>query len=193
MQVKTRLPTLAEYLAAFEEQPVEIVDGEIIPMSPGGREQPNVETNTLILLQPYLKEHNWGKVFPEASFVLDGNRRKDWVKNARKPDIAFISKERIEAHNKKYPARSEPWWLAPDLAVESISPTDRFAAINRKVTDYLRYGARIVWLIDPEARTITIYTPDHPLKTLYDDDTLDAEPIIPGWSAPVAALFEEEE
>jgi Uma2 family endonuclease len=134
-----------------------------------------------------VQERGLGKVFVEASFVLDGNPRKRWIKDSRVPDVAFITRERIDAHEAAHP---DPWWLAPDLAVEVISPTDQYESLLQKVADYLRYGVRLVWAINLLTRTVTIHTTELPLgQILRVDDTLDAAPLIEGWSMSVADLF----
>ncbi len=192
MQVDAKLMTVEQYQAEFAKQPIEIVDGEVIPMSPVGRRQPQVMANLADDLGPFVKRENLGRVFSEASYVLDGNRRANWVRGARTPDVSFIRRERIEAHNAEYTDPDEPWWLAPDIAVEVVSPTDPYSAVIGKAADYLRYGVKLVWIIDPQARTVHVHTPDNPMgTTLAGEDTLKAEPVIEGWSMAVAALFEE--
>jgi Uma2 family endonuclease len=182
--------SLDEYESAFAVQAVEVVNGAIIPMSPGGRGQPNVTTNLALSLGLFVQERDPGKVYVEASFVLDGSPRKRWVKDSRVPDVAFVSRERINAHEAAHPDPNDPWWLAPDLAVEVISPTDQYEGLLQKVADYLSYGVRMVWAINPMTRTITIHTSENPLgRTLREGDILDAALLIEGWSMPVVDLF----
>lgn len=191
MQVDAKLMTVEQYQAAFAKQPIEIVDGEVIPMSPAGRRQPKITRRLSRSLDAHASELELGEVYTEASYVLDGDRRTNWVKGARTPDLSFITRERIEAHDAEYTDPDEPWWLAPDIAVEVLSPTDPYSAVIRKVADYLRYGVKLVWIIDPQARTVHVHSPDNPMGyTLTDKDTLKAEPVIQGWSMAVGALFE---
>jgi Uma2 family endonuclease len=190
MQTLVKLPTLADYQAAFAAQPVEVVDGEFVPMTPQGRFQPTVVSNLTQSFGNYVWDHELGQVLVEASYVLDADRRKDWVRGARTPDLSFIRRERVEAHNVEYTNSDEPWWLAPDLAAEVISHTDTYDDLSQKVADYLRSGVHIVWMIDPRRRTVRVHTPDQPTGfTLHDSDTLTAEPPVTGWSMAVAELF----
>lgn len=190
MAVETRVLTVEDYLA-FGDQLIEVVDGEVIEMSPYGKRQPMIMANLQHHLEPFVRERRLGLVLPEASYVLDAERRTRWVKNARTPDVSFITQARVEAHMEEYPDPTEPWWLAPDLAVEVISPTDKAPAILRKLRDYLHYGVRLIWFIDPDARTVTVYTQENPVGVvLSDTEPLTAEPVIEGWSMPAAALFE---
>lgn len=191
MAVETRLLTLEEYLA-YGDQPIEVVDGEIIEMSPSTKRQPLVLRRLNRRLDKYSLENDLGEVFLESSFVLDGEPRRGWVKNARTPDLAFIAKSRYESHEKEHPSEEEPWWIAPDLVAEVISPTDETQDVMRKLRDYLLYGVLIVWLIYPKTKSVVVYTQDNPLgTTLSENDTLAAEPVIPNWSMPVAALFHD--
>lgn len=192
MQVEAQRLTVDEYLA-YGDQPVEVIDGEVVLMAAAHtRGQPNVVTNLFRGLEGFVHKHKMGKVFTEASFVLDGNPRSRWVKGARTPDLSFITLHRIQEHNAKYPA-SDPFWLAPDLAVEVISPTDSYEYLSQKVSDYLRYGVRLVWVIDPAARAVRAHTPDQPLGfTLREGDKLTAEPVVAGWSIKVADLFSDD-
>lgn len=191
MQVGTKYITLAEYLA-YGDQPVEVVAGEVIMAAAHSRRQPNVVTNLFESLQPYVRKNRLGKVFTEASYVLDGDPRSKWVSGARTPDLSFIDLERMVAHNAQHP-EDEPWWLAPDLAAEVISPTDQYGDVSQKVADYLRYGVRLVWVIDPAAKSVRVHSPQEPLgHSLSAADALTAEPVIAGWSMKVADLFSDD-
>lgn len=191
MEIAVKLPTLAEYQAAFAKEPVEIVDGEFIVMAAAhARVHPRVIRKLNRSLDKFVQDHNLGEVFIEASFVLDGNRRKDWVRGARMPDLAFIARERVEKHEAENLDPDEPWWLAPDIAAEVISHTDAYADLSQKVADYLRFGVQIVWMIDPRQRIVRVHTPAQPTGfTLHEADTLKAEPLVAGWSLSVADLF----
>jgi Uma2 family endonuclease len=193
MQVGTRYITLKEYLS-YGDQPVEVVNGEVIMTAAAHtRRQPNVVTNLFGALHPYVRKNRLGKVFTEASYVLDGDPRSNWVVGARTPDLSFITRERIDAHNAAHPSLDEPWWLAPDLAVEIFSPTDSHTEVSQKVADYLSYGVRLVWVIEPAVSSVRVYSPDEPLgHTLGDKDKLTAAPLIEGWSMKVADLFSED-
>jgi Uma2 family endonuclease len=192
MDIQARVISVQDYVA-FGDQPVDIVDGEVILMAAAHtRRQPNVVTNLFRKLDPFVHRHKLGKIFTESSFVLDGDPRSKWVRGARTPDLAFISRERIESHNAEHPDPDEPWWLAPDLAVEVISPTDRYDYLSQKVADYLRFGVKLVWVIDPTTRTVRVHIREEPLgHSLSEKEKLTAEPMIAGWSMKVADLFVE--
>jgi Uma2 family endonuclease len=81
--------------------------------------------------------------------------------------------------------------VAPDLVVEVISPDDRAGGVNQKVQEWLEAGVRLVWLIDPEARTVFAYHRDRPATAdiVREADTLTGDPVLPGFAVPAADLF----
>jgi Uma2 family endonuclease len=79
--------------------------------------------------------------------------------------------------------------IAPDLAVESVSPNDTYEEVEVKVGEYLRAGVRLVWVISPETRTLLVRRPDKTATTLDTTDTLGGEGVIPGFTCLVGDLF----
>ncbi len=183
------LMTVEEFFDRYTDQPAEIVNGEVLLMSPNTRPPMDVAGPLYASLLSYTRQGSLGKVTIETAFVLDADERTDWVHHARQPDVAFVAQERIGPHNEKF-GKAGPWRLAPDLAVEVISPTDRYSDITQKIGDYLRYGVRVIILIDPQTQTVRVITSDNPDgRTLHEGDVLSGDPVLPGWSMPVAELF----
>jgi Uma2 family endonuclease len=79
--------------------------------------------------------------------------------------------------------------LAPDLAVEVLSPGDRPGEVLAKVGDYLDAGARLVWVVDPERRLVRVYRADGTESILMERDTLDGEDVLPRFTCPLAAIW----
>jgi Uma2 family endonuclease len=79
--------------------------------------------------------------------------------------------------------------VKPDIAIEIASPDDRPTRIADKLAFYLRAGVSIVWLIDPDDRTVSVYRPGEPARVLGVGDVLDAKPVLSSFELPVAALF----
>ena len=89
---------------------------------------------------------------------------------------------------KPRPSEGEPGgWVrdAPDVAVEVLSPSDTSSAVHQKVLEYLEAGARLVWLVDPEARTVTVHRPDGSANVLREHETLTGEGVLGGFSVEV--------
>jgi Uma2 family endonuclease len=107
----------------------------------------------------------------------------------RIPDVAFTSWERLPG--RRQPAEPVPL-LAPDLAVEVLSASNTPGEMTRKREDYFQAGVRLVWEIDPDARTVAVYTaPVSPVQTLSEVETLDGGAVLPGFALPLAQLFGE--
>jgi Uma2 family endonuclease len=102
----------------------------------------------------------------------------------RGPDVAFWSKERLPTP----PAEGYPS-VAPDLVVEVLSPSDLFPRVLRKVQQYLKAGVRMVWVLVPEDRSVTVCRPGEEQRILSENETLDGADVLPGFTCPVAELF----
>jgi len=103
----------------------------------------------------------------------------------RAPDIAFVSNDRLP----RDPYAPAYWRFAPDLAVEILSPSNRAADMQRKVLEYLDAGSRLVWVIDPGARTAVAYRSRTDIQLLGPEEALHGVDVLPGFHLPLARLF----
>ena len=87
------------------------------------------------------------------------------------------------------PDPSKFWPGPPDLAVEVLSPEDRASEVSAKVGDYLDAGAVLVWVVDPESRTVSAYGGIQSVRVYRADDELSAEDLLPGFRLKLADLF----
>lgn len=132
-------------------------------------------------LSAHARRHQLGVVLGgDSGFILA--RKPDTV---RGPDVAFVSKERVEEHGDSVRAFSG----APDLAVEVLSPSNTPAAMHAKVADYLAAGTRRVWVVDPEAQAVTVYASLLGPDRLGEIDTLSGDDVVPGFQVRVSELF----
>lgn len=100
------------------------------------------------------------------------------------PDVAYF-RETL-----KYDELNPKWGeIPPVLAIEVLSPNDRHALVNEKIEDYLQGGVKIVWLVDPEDKIVTVYRPDQSLKVMKRSDELTGGTDLPGLSLKVADIF----
>ena len=123
----------------------------------------------------------WGEIYAAGTGFVIGTA-PDTV---RAPDVSFVSRERAEATAEErgfFPG-------APDLAVEVISPNDRYSEIEEKVSDWLRAGTQMVVVIDPHQRTATVYRAPDDICILTEGDMLDGGDVVPGWKMPLADVF----
>ena len=158
----------------------ELVRGELRKMAPAGSEHGDISADMHVSLHLYVRANNLGRTrIAEPGFVLE--RDPDSV---RAPDVAFVRQERIEAIGRT----TRYWPEAPDLAIEVISPNDRYTQVNEKVADYLAAGTRMVVVVNPRNRTVNVHTPDNTI-TLTMGDTLDGGDVVPGWQMPLSEIF----
>jgi Uma2 family endonuclease len=102
----------------------------------------------------------------------------------RGPDVAYFTD--AQAFHDLHPKYGEH---PPVLAVEVLSPEDRVNRVLRKVDDYLNNGVQVVWLIDPEDRTVRVVRPGQPPATLAADQEIDGADALPGFRCPVRDFF----
>jgi Uma2 family endonuclease len=160
----------------------ELVNGEIREMVPTGGEHGEVGGDLFGPMWSFNHAHKLGRLTTaETGFVL--GIRPDGKADVRAPDIGFVSIERAPQ-----PFGSKYVPMAPDLAVEVVSPGDKDWEIDEKIDDYLRYGVRLIWVVRPASKTVTVYRGNN-MKRLTVDDTLDGEDVLPGFAIKVSEIF----
>ena len=147
-------------------------------MASAGSVHGRIAMNVAWSLTGHVKTHDLGVVFAaETGFKMTSD--PDTV---RVPDAAFVRRERVEAVGE-----IEGYWPeAPDLAVEVISPNDRFAEVEEKVAYWLAAGTRMVLVVNPQGRTITVRVSEGEARIPSEGEVLDGADVVPGWTLPVA-------
>ncbi len=177
-----RLVTAEEFARIpDDDHRYELVEGRVIRMSPPGSRHAVLTTRFAVLLSQHVDTFGLGVVLTSGGFKLATD--PDTV---REPDVAFVRQQRI-------PETGIPnsFWPGPaDLAVEIRSPGDRRSDAAAKVTDYLRRGVGLIWVVDPKKRTVTVHRAGMPSTTLGIGDTLDAGDTMPGFLCPVRRIFD---
>lgn len=178
--VATRHVTTDEFAAMPLEGVWELIDGEPVEMMASGGNSGWTSGIVFAALLNHVRAHQLGWVFPpETGFILFPDR--DTV---RSPDAAFVARDRME----KPPRGFVP--LAPDLAVEVLSPSDRMVEALSKITMYLEAGGWLVWLVDPESRSVTIFKGDSAPSVMKEGDTLSGGNVLPEFALPVSNIFD---
>lgn len=182
---------LDQWSEYFDEAPFEVIDGEIVPMHPPSLKHVWISQSILFAIYDYLKEHPLGQVWQDnTTYVLESDASGQWIKGSKVPNVSFIMQHRIDAHQALHREEPPAWWLAPDLAVEVVSPNDKHRALMRKVADYLHYGTQQVCGGDPQNRTIRVHTATNPDgTTLHNSDTLRGDPLLPDFALSVATIL----
>jgi Uma2 family endonuclease len=158
----------------------ELLDGVLVEVSPPGERHGAVTGNIYHLLRTHVDAHGPGRVLTEIGIYL--GRNPDRV---RAPDVCFIAGEYIPAGAAPVGFRDR----VPDLIVEVVSPFDRPGEVEQKVAEWLRAGARLVWAVYPESRSVRVHRGGEPVQVLTEADTIDAEPVLPGFRAAVRDFF----
>jgi len=128
----------------------------------------------------YLKASQGGRIYLEQAFQCFPHD-PDLI---RRPDLAFVSANRI----KSVPEEGHVP-IAPDLAIEVVSPNDKVYELDEKLADYRAAGVQLVWVVNPKARTLRIHRLDKTATELHENDTLTGESVLPGFSLAVKELL----
>jgi Uma2 family endonuclease len=103
----------------------------------------------------------------------------------RRPSVSYISRDRLSADQ----ASAGYVTIAPDLAVEVVSPRDLAYEVDTKVQEYLDAGVKLVWVVSPPTRTVRVYRGDGSSTGLREADELSGETVLPGFRCRVGELF----
>ncbi len=159
----------------------ELIRGELRRMAPASYRHGKIIINITLALGQHVRDHQLGDVYAaETGFKLTSN--PDTV---RAPDVAFVRRERVESVGDM-----EGYWPgAPDLAIEVISPHDLYTEVEEKVIEFLDAGAGMVLVVNPRKHTVTVYRALANISILTEEDTIDGEEVVPGWSLAVREVF----
>jgi Uma2 family endonuclease len=185
VETATRLMTADEFYD-FVHRPensnrwFELDRGEVIELPPPTKPHGFLCIRVGSKLDAYAAQRKKGYVTSNDSGVIV-EREPDTV---RGPDIAFY--EDAATFDELHPKYGE---VPPRLAVEVLSPDDRFVRVMRKIMEFLKSGVGMVWIIDPGYRTVTVYRADKPPTTFGEDQEVTGEDILPGLRIAVSELF----
>lgn len=159
----------------------ELVRGELIRMSPSGSRSSIVSIRIGTRFVTFVEQHGLG-ICGDADWGFRLASDPDIV---RAPDVGFVSAARI-------PSEGIPpdfWPGAPDLAIEVLSPSDRFTDLLVKVQEYLSAGTRLVWVVDPEARRAFIFRPGQAPDSVGADGEFSGEDVVPSFVLRLAEVW----
>jgi len=168
---------------ADELGPCELVDGEVIPLAPGGPEHSFSSNNISVLLTNFVRRHRLGRVFGNEAGI---HTRLD-PPCSRGMDVAFFSYRRLPRGN----LPKGFFRVAPELVVEVLGEDDTWASMERKVREYHDIGVEMVWLADPETRTVKRFPRGTEPTVVPADGQISGGDILPGFVVPVARFFED--
>ncbi len=161
------------------DQRTELVRGRLVIREPAGDRHGRVAMNLTLRLGAHVERVQLGQLFAaETGFTLF--RAPDTV---RAPDVAFIGRERLPEPTTGFLE------VAPDLAVEVLSPSDGPGEVLAKVGDWLKAGTRLVWVIDPERRLARVYRADGSESSIPEWESLDGEDVVPVFRCQLGSIL----
>lgn len=174
--------TVEDFWALPEEDGfrLELSRGRVVREPAPGPRHGRVAYRVVDLLKRVGEEAGLGVIFFDVGFRLSSTPN-----TVRVPDVAFVSTGRVPIGGFGDSLLDG----APDLAVEILSPSNTASEMQRKALEYLDAGARLVWIADPTAATLTVYRSRAEVRILVGNESLDGGDVIPGLESPVSALF----
>jgi Uma2 family endonuclease len=160
----------------------ELIRGVLKKMPPAGQLHGEYALSIGASLRAHARAKGLGKVYgAETGFKLESD-----PDHVLAPDAAFVSNRRLGQIGE-----SAGFALgAPDLAVEVMSPNDRYSEVDEKVAEWLDAGTLAVVVVDPRNRTVRVHRSRTDIAALEESDTLEIADIVPGWRMPVREIFE---
>jgi Uma2 family endonuclease len=177
----TQLLTADDLLALPDDGNRYELVGKLICMPPASFRSSVVAATVLRIVGNFVAQHSLGL----CGGADGGLRLFAQPDTVRAPDVSFVRAERIP------PGPLEAGYFpgAPDLAVEVLSPSDRYPEVQRKVQEYLDAGTPLVWVLDPESRSATVTHADGRSTYLDSDGILDGEDVLPGFRVALADVW----
>lgn len=171
---------LEEFQAKHPDYPMELVNGNIIVMSPSGYESDEVAAEVTRVIGNWVKPRRLGRVTgSSAGFDLPNS-------DVRAPDVSFVLAERLPRAPRSFAE------LAPDLIVEVKSPSDSLKSLREKIQNFLSQGTKVGILINPENHRVEIYRSGEDVIVLGDGDILTIPDLLPGFEVAIVDLWSPE-
>lgn len=184
-RTETAYITEDDLLALGSDARVEVVDGEIVEMSPTGGLHVLIGDNVYRLLYPTVSGRKLGYLFSD-SLIYHLSREGRRLVGSRVPDLSFVRWDQVPADwdlEKPFPG-------APTLAVEVMSPDDEIEDVLGKVREYFAAGTEQVWLVFPRQQEVHVYRRDAAQVHVYrEQDVMDAGELFPGLMISLADIF----
>jgi Uma2 family endonuclease len=157
----------------------ELVRGKVIDVPSPTKIHGVVSANIGAYIWMYSRQHGGYITTNDAGTLLE--RNPDTVLG---PDVAYFTD--AQSFKDLHPKYGEH---PPLLAVEVLSPNDRINRVLSKIDDYLNNGVRLVWLVDPEDKSIRVFRPKQDALTLTVDREIDGGDALPGFRCPLSEFF----
>lgn len=160
---------------------LELLKGRVLSLPRPNWEQGEIAGTVGSLIKQFLKSNRVGRVSLSSGIITE--RDPD---SLRGPDVSFISKERmpLDKRMNEYPK------MTPDLCVEVLSPSNTRFELNAMMTEYFATGAKMVWVVDPDERSVAVYEQPDEGRVFKGRSSLSGGQVLPGFTCSVAEIFE---
>ncbi len=176
-----KLLTIEEFLQLPDNEHLELVHGEVFSIPIHGGMHGAVVASIGTLLNNWGRNSNLGIVGISSGFILSHNPA-----TLSGPDVYFVRAERAPYTD----LSSDFWTIAPDLAVEVVSPSETAEDMQDKVSIFLTAGTPLVWVVYPRTQQLVSYTSDNRPRTYGAEGVLDFPNVLPEFVCKVGDVFE---
>jgi Uma2 family endonuclease len=172
--------TAADFLATGDDGRHELVSGEL-----RSRVSPNFAHFKLTgrldrWVGGFVDEHGLGVFGPELSILFTTDPDTVLI-----PDLAFVRADRVPPEDQQTGLAR----LVPDLVIEVLSPDNTAQEMDEKVQIYLEAGVRLVWIVNPKRRSVTVFAADGTVRSVLPSGMLDGNDVLPGFALAIDRLF----
>jgi Uma2 family endonuclease len=177
------LMTPDEFLVyPLEAAKAELVRGELRVSPPAGGPHGFATINLILLLSAHIAPRKLGRVLGDGV----GYELVQLPRTVRVPDASFVRADRLPSEGVGRGLLK----FAPDIAIEVLSPSETESELQEKLDDYQVSGTSLVWVVNPERRSVTVVANNAPLRPLHEGDMLDGGDVLPEFSCAVSDIFE---
>jgi Uma2 family endonuclease len=180
MRTQLQLVEPEDLLAMPDGDRYELIDG-VPKEKPMGAESDEIALGVGAVIKQFVKANRLGHAYgSQTGFQCFSDK-----KLVRMPDASFVATGKLP--DDKTPEGYIK--VAPDLAVEVVSPNETYEEVETKVAEYRSAGVKLIWIVSPKSRTVMIRRLDGTCAEVNEKGTLSGEDVIPGFACPVAELF----
>jgi Uma2 family endonuclease len=173
----------------YADMRLELSEGRLIVMSPAGWKHGGIASWLLRKVGDHVDENMLGMTTAaKTGFILYKDPDPGGKDTVRAPDVGFVTASRVPGNLDELPDGYVPF--APNLAIEVVSPNDETGEIDEKVSQYLKYGTRLVWVMYSARKEVKVHAPGQKPKTLKVGHTLDGGDVLPGFKIAVKDIFQ---
>src|SRR5687768_15547625 len=156
----------------------ELIDGELKEKKVGA-EALFIATRIAAVLNAAFYPHTGMAACELMIYCFDGRS------HGRKPDVVYVRLNRLPSGR----IPTGDLFVAPDLVAEVLSPNNSGSEVDEKLDEYITAGVSLVWIVNPDRRTIRVFRQDGTHRLYHANDVIENEPALPGFRLVVGEVF----